>query len=149
MIVPVYAADDTSYTVQLEDGSTVTYFSDGSKLTVSGVIEDESTTSTLATAKTVTKHREATYTNGNGEVDWRYTLYATFSYVPGVSSTCTNTYYTQNIYEGNWTFSNGSATKSGNKAYGKGTYELKVLFITTKTCNIDISLTCDVNGNVT
>ena len=53
-----------------------------------------------------------------------------------------------NIYDSSWTFSNGSATRSGNTAYGKGHYTKKVLFITTKNYDVDISVSCDKYGNI-
>ena len=145
---PIFASEDSSNLVQ-SDGSTVITYSDGSTLTISAVQIDDNNMSLCATSKTRIAERTATYNNSNGELEWKYVLKGTFSYVEGVSVTCTNASYTQNIYASNWKFSDGSATKSGNVAYGKGKYVLKFLLFPTKTCNIDISLTCDKNGNVT
>ena len=69
--------------------------------------------------------------------------------VYGKSSTCIDASYTQTIYESDWTFSDGAAIKSGNTAIGNGNFKLKFFFVTVQTYEIDISLTCDVYGNVT
>lgn len=148
MALPAFATEVELTTVQ-DDGTSITHFADGSTLTISPVQSVEANYLVRATSQTITKSRVASFTNSNGVLEWKYTLTATFSYVAGVSSTCTQASYTQSIYENGWSFSNGSATKSGNVATGKGTFKHKVLFITTKTYNIDISLTCDKYGNVT
>ncbi len=135
-------------TVKASDGSTITYFDDGSFLTVSPVREIGSSVATYATDKTASGSKDVTFTDANGNLDWTYTLTATFSYVYGVSSTCTSASYTKEIYDNDWSFSDGSATKSGNVATGKGKFVCKVLFITFKTYNIDISITCDIYGNL-
>ena len=66
----------------------------------------------------------------------------------GVSATCTNATYTQTINDGYWHFSDGNAYAENNVAHGLGTFKKKVLFITLKTYNIDISVTCDAYGNL-
>ncbi len=151
----IYAADPEPVTVRGSNGESITYFNDGSTLEVSAaVVVDESavssvsSVSTASSAKTIKSNKDVTYKDANGNVEWVYTLHGTFSYEPGVSSKCTAASYDQTIYEGDWHFSNGSATKSGNTAYGKGTYVLKFFFITAKTCDIDISISCDKNGNL-
>lgn len=96
----------------------------------------------------VSDYKSYTYRNGSGEVEWVYTLYGTFAYVYGTSSTCTKVSYDYTIYDDSWEFSNGSCSRSGGTAYGYGTFKNKVLFITTKTINIDANLTCDIYGNL-
>ena len=87
--------------------------------------------------------------DSDDNLEWKYTLYATFEYEYGVSSVCTNAYYVQNIYKGNWTFSNGAAYTSANRAIGTGRYVEKYLFITINTIEVSLTMTCDVFGNVT
>ena len=151
-VLPVFgASDDTeiiSSTVQLGDSTTVTYFKDGSTITVEIVTQENNTIESRANTNTITTTKNVTYTNNNGEIEWKYVLTGTFSYTPGVSSTCTNATYSEEIYDSSWHFSNGAATRSGNTAYGVGTFKHKVLFVTTATYDIDISLTCDTYGNV-
>ena len=125
------------------------YFDDGSYITVSPIVVVEESRQTRATAATKTGTRTVTFTDSSGNTDWKYTLTATFSYVSCTSSTCTSASYTKNIYDTSWEFSTGSATKSGNVATGKGTFKDKVLFVTTQTQNINVTITCDTYGNLT
>lgn len=151
-VVPVFAQEESyaaTETILEEDGTVHMIYEDGSVLTLSPIQTDENDISTYSNEKTITKHRIASFKDANGKLCWEYTLYGEFSYVYGVSSTCTRASYTQHIYDDGWEFSDGSATRSGNVAYGKGTYKKSLLFITIKTYNIDISLTCDIYGNVT
>lgn len=132
-----------------DDGITTVYYEDGSILTISAVynvIENESIS--RATSETTSGSRDAYFTDGNGDLEWKYTLSASFSYVPGVSSSCTSASYSNSTYDSSWSFSEGSATKSGSTAYGKGKYVKQILFVTVNTYNIDLSISCDVNGNL-
>ena len=90
----------------------------------------------------------ARFINSSNEIEWEYFLTATFSYVYGVSATCTNASYSYTIYDDSWKFSDGSTSRSGATAYGYGTFKNKFLFVTTKTVEIDLSMTCDVYGNL-
>lgn len=140
------SADTSTPAVQtLPDGSTVYLFSDGSKLTVSAV---RSVAEEKGVMTNTSGSKDMTFTNSDNVVEWKYTLHATFSYTYGVSSSCTSAYYTQNIYQGNWSFSNGSATKSGNTAHGVGTFEKRVLFIVINTVDVDLHIYCDKYGVV-
>ncbi len=150
IVIPTIAETALPTIPETGNDTTVIFFEDGSKLTVSLTI-DEQSYSRAASAKSsvIYGKKEATFENSDGEVEWIYTSSATFSYTSGVSSTCTDASYTQTIYKGNWTFSNGAATKSGNTARGVGNYIKKVLFITVKDIDIDLTLTCDKYGNIT
>ena len=131
---------------QVDESATVIYYEDGSKLTISApIVEDVYSRATY----TKSASKDARFEDSDGNIEWEYTLHATFSYTYASSAVCTDTYYTQTIYEGNWTFSNGAATKSGATATGAGNYVKKVLFVTVKNIKIDISLTCDKYGNIT
>ena len=153
--LPVSATEDTAEdvfdieTIDKVDGSTIIHYTDGSTLTISSVRLNDQATALVSTAKSISADRVVTYEDADGVLQWNYTLYGTFSYVSGVSSTCTNASYTHEIFDSGWDFSEGSASRSGNKALGHGIYKLKFLFVTIKTYTIDISLTCDVYGNVT
>ena len=131
------------------DGGTTIYYDDGSVLTISPVQVSEADAQLLATSKTINADRIASYTDASDVLQWKYTLTGHFSYVYGVSSTCTGASYTQEICDSGWEFSDGAAIKSGNTAIGNGVYKLKFLFFTAKTYTIDISLTCDIYGNIT
>lgn len=116
------AAEETSSDTQAGSEMSVVYFDDGSRPVISPVYETKDVTSIKTAANTVTRSREAYYEDSEGNMEWKYTLTATFSYNYGVSSTCTNASYTQIIYDSKWSFSDGSAERSGNTAYGKGHY---------------------------
>lgn len=144
---PAFASNATSQDTLTENGS-ITYFSDGSTLTTSPVMPVEDQVTSRAT-QTKTVYRTSTYKDSDGNVKWEFKLTATFSYEYGVSATCTKASYSKTINDSSWSFSDGSATKSGNVATGKGTFKFKVLFITTQTHNVTVTLTCDKYGNVT
>jgi len=137
----------------IEEGTTANtttniYYEDGSYLTV-GPVNVENISLGRSSIQQLKASKPITYTNSSGTVEWEYVLHAEFTVVYGSDSYCLNTYYKQNIYEGNWTFSDGNAYFSDNVATGVGVYVKKFLGITTQTCNINTSLTCDVYGNIT
>lgn len=101
-----------------------------------------------ATLTTIEANRYVEYTNSSGENEWKYTLTATFSYIYGSAVVCTDSDYDYTIYDDSWNFSDGSTTRSGGTAYGYGTFKNKFLFVTTQTVEIDLSITCDVYGNL-
>lgn len=127
--------------------SEIIYLENGDYIEISPIrITENKTRST--TALTASGERDVTYYDSNDEIEWQYVLTATFTYEPGVSATCTRATYSNTINDNNWTFSNGAATKSGNMAYGVGTYVKKILFITVETYDINIDIMCDTYGNL-
>lgn len=144
----VFAVPDAPTVLETEDGYTVIYYEDGSTLTISPVHVIESTENARSQSVTKTTSKDATYADSKGNLEWKYTLYGTFSYVYGVSSTCDKASYSQTIYDNSWSFSDGSAARYGNTAHGKGHYDKKVLFITTESKDVDVKLTCDIYGNI-
>ncbi len=146
--ISAQAAGNISFDAPAGLKESVVYLDDGSRLVISPVYEAKDYSSIKAAVNTVTAYREAYYEDSNGNLEWKYTLTATFSYNYGVSSTCTDASYTQSIYNDKWSFSDGSAGRSGNTAYGKGHYVKREWLVVIKECNIDISLSCDIFGNV-
>lgn len=142
-ILPMNA--ENTYQKTYED-ATVIMFEDGSYLTISPI--QSYVSNSRATSTTKNAHRTYTFTNSSDEVQWQFVLNATFSYVYGSSVTCTNANYNYTINESSWKFSNGSTSISGATAYGYGTFKNKVLFVTTKTVNAELAITCDVYGNL-
>ena len=143
--VPAFA--DTYYATQTTE---YIYTDDGGYIAIELVTygkkqcgEDRSLTSyTVNGDKNVSKY------NSSNELIWRYTLYGTFSVENGVSAACTNASYDTVVNASSWSFSDCAATASGNTAYGVGTVKNKFLFITLETVEIDISISCDVYGNL-
>ena len=148
LVLPVHAQEPGFTTVKSADGGYVVYYEDGSYLTVSPAYRTGTDGEDRGMTTVIVEHKDAAFTNSDGELEWKYTLNGTFSYTYGVSATCTNASYSQTIYKGNWTFSNGSATASGATARGVGHYEKKFLFITIQSADVDITLVCDKYGNV-
>ena len=85
-------ADNTPQsTFESDNDSTVILYEDGSRITITQSTGDTTPCGYASTDNnTVSKRIEAKFENSDGEVEWIYTLYATFSYVTGVSSVCTN-----------------------------------------------------------
>lgn len=146
--IPVHAAAQPHFVIQAGSEETVISFNDGSQLIISPIYESKNHINMKVITNTVTKSREVYFQDPNGNLEWKYTLTAVFSYNYGISSTCIDASFTQTIYSDQWIFSDGSATKSGNTAYGKGHYTKKDWFVEVKNIDIDISLTCDSYGNV-
>ena len=143
-----YATTEILYNAQSESEASIIYFDDGSRFVISPIYETTDGSSLRTAANTITRSRDAYYEDSNGNLEWKYTLTATFAYDYGVSSTCINASYTQTIYDGQWSFSDGSAEKSGNTANGKGHYVKKRLFVVVKDVDVDLSFSCDIYGNV-
>ena len=104
--------------------------------------------STTSSSEIYTGNKTIVCKDENEKVEWEYILSAEFNVVEGVSSTCTNVSYAQNIYKSVWSFSDGGTSKSGNTAYGYGTFKRKALFITLEKQIIDLAFTCDLYGNL-
>ncbi len=139
-MLPICAADTAVPTRE------IIYLEDGSYVEISEVYEV--TPLVLRATNTRSGNVDVVHYSSDGELEWKYTLSATFTYEPGISSVCTNASYSNNIYDNKWSFSNGAATKSGNTAYGAGLYIKKVLLIKIDEYDVDASITCDTYGNL-
>lgn len=144
-IPAVYAdIDANTLSSNYETTSITEYYEDGSY--------------TITTIKQSATGRSTTYTkvgekivdlyNSDDELQWTYKLIGTFYVNEGVSVVCTESTYSSAIYEKSWSLTAHDNSYSNNIAYGTATYKKKVLFITTNTHNIDVSIGCDVYGNV-
>ena len=147
--IPVEAYVASTDPIVLSDGSKVFYFDDGSSLTITQPIIISLEYDQTRSLQTKTTQTSAVHASSSGETEWIYTLTCTFSYEYGVSSVCTNASYTQTIYKGNWMFSNGATSISGNRGNGTGLFERKFLFITVQSINVQLTMACDIYGNVT
>ena len=104
--------------------------------------------STTSSSEIYTGNKTIVCKDENGNVEWEYILSAEFNVVEGVSSTCTNVSYAQNIYKSVWSFSDGGTSKSGNTADGYGTFKRKAISITLEEPIIALAFTCDLYGNL-
>lgn len=124
-----------------ETTTDVVYFEDGSYVVT--VLQEYSTRS--SNQKTASK--SSTLYDPNGGSVATLTVHGTFRY-DGITVTCTASSYTYQIHNSSWSFSSGSASKSGNTATAKGTFARKVLGITVDSKTLTVSLSCDKNGNL-
>ena len=147
LIVPTYA-QGLQNEILLDDGSIIIFCDDGGYIFISApiAIQGDEPMGILAS---VTGSKYAEKRDSSNNLEWKYTLYGTFSYTYGVSASCTAASYSKNIFDTSWSFSNGSATASGATATGVGTFTKKVLFITVDTISVNLTLTCDKYSNVT
>lgn len=101
-------------------------------------------------ARSSTKTASKTYkiSSPSGEVVATYKLTASFSYPYNNTAKCTSASYNTTVNNSNWSFSNCSATKSGNQATGKFTINHSVLGITLDTIERTLTISCDKNGNI-
>lgn len=78
---------------------------------------------------------------------WTVTVYGTFRY-DGTYTSCTYATCESATYGDGWSCSSKEAHTSGNNAVCNATMVRKVLGITVDTRNINLTLTCDKNGNL-
>ena len=120
------------------------YFDDGSYL----VVKTEQTPSQRASTYTKTGRRYVYLYDSSDELDWEYVLVGTYRVTTGVSAVCTNSTYDYTIYDDSWSLTDHGNSYSANVAYGTATFKKKLLFVTIRTQNLDVALTCDRDGNM-
>ncbi len=125
-------SDDTVNTIYLDDGAyiIVTIYENGSRAsgTKSGTARYD-------------------YYASDGDKEWTATLNGTFTY-NGTSATCTSSSCSVSISNSAWYLISKSASKSGNTATASVNMGRKILGVTTDKEYIDLSLSCDANGNL-
>ena len=86
--------------------------------------------------------------NKDGVVMWQFMVHGSFTFSPGVNSTCTSVSHSYKISDSAWQYDSGSSHKYGNRAIGNGKFIRKILFVTVETRECEVTLTCDNNGNL-
>lgn len=119
----------------------IIYLEDGSYL----VVEIFSTETRATSLKTGGK--SITYNSSQGEAQWKATILGNFSF-NGTTSTCTDCSLRVDIYETNWYEISQETSYSGNTAYAELTMGRKLLGIKVGEETVNITLTCDKNGNL-
>lgn len=125
------------------------YLEDGSYI-ITEIYEDVPTGGTAPYAATQTKSgsKIQTHTTKSGEVKWTFTLSASFSY-SSTSVTCNSANHSYNIVDDAWEISSpGSYKDSSQVAHGQAIFKEYVFFIITDTVVVDLTLSCDTNGNL-
>lgn len=133
-----------------ETSSTTVHFEDGSYMVTvvrqSSIVK--STKSTRSATYTKVGEKIVNLYDSKDNLQWTHTVTGTFKVNEGVSAVCTNSTYSSVIYEKAWSLAEHENSYSDNIAYGTAVYKKKVLFITTNTHKVDISIGCDINGNM-
>lgn len=122
--------------------ATVFSFDDGSYVVVR--CEDSGT---IRATNTITKNKSYTYYSSTNVIQWKFTLTGTFTY-NGVTSSCTNTSSSLQIYNTAWYQIYRGTSMSGNTAYGTLTLGRKVTGVTIDEKTFTITMTCSKTGVV-
>lgn len=87
------------------------------------------------------------YRSNSGNELWRASLRGTFTYT-GTSATCTASSCTTTVTDTAWYEVSKNASRSGASAIGEFVMGHKILGITINKETVNMSLTCDANGNL-
>lgn len=91
--------------------------------------------------------RNYTFYGSDDVAQWKVSLFGRFQYNDSTSE-CLDASCTVNIYDNSWSYDSKSATFSGNTAYATAEMKYKTLGITIKRETVNLSLSCDANGNI-
>ncbi len=143
------ANDISSPVLASEELISVEYFEDGSYLVRT---RKQSSFTTPFSAKGAifekTGSDDFDYYFSDNSLQWTYTIHGIYTVETGVSATCISSTYTFTAHKSGWSLTNPNNSYAGNTAYGSGTAVKKVLFVTTHTHTFNVSLSCDVYGNL-
>lgn len=124
-----------------ENSMEIIYLDDGSYLTV------ETVTNGIRAAWSVTGNKVYTHYSASGSSNWKVVLTGSFTYT-GSSATCTSSSVDVTIYDSSWYVIYKCASKSGNAANGSVTMGDKLDGETITKVPVDLTLSCDANGNL-
>lgn len=96
---------------------------------------------------TVSGSKERNYYDSNGRLYWKAVLNGTFSYT-GTSATCTSASCDASSFCSEWYLISKSASRSGNTAYASVTMGERAGGITVSQEDVQLTLECDGNGNL-
>ena len=119
----------------------VEYFEDGSYCVIALEVE----CGRAAGAKNGTKNYS--YYSGDNKLLWTVSLTGTFTY-SGISSTCTASNVRITIYNDSWYTEYKASHMSANSALGEASMCRKILGVTVEKRIVELTLTCDVDGNL-
>lgn len=137
LLLPVLIVTSSASETSLD----VVHFEDGSYLTIQ-LIE-----SNMRAGGTKTANKTYTYTENDGTVAWKAVLNGSFSYT-GSSAVCTSSICSVTIYDTAWYQVSKTTSKNGATATAELTMGYKLLGITMKKVPVNMTLTCDPNGNL-
>lgn len=131
----------TYATTETQANSDIIYFQDGSYITV------ELTWAETRASGTKTGSKTYRYNDSNGVEQWRAVLRGTFTYT-GSAATCTASSCDVTISDSSYYVVSKDVSKSGNKALCTLVMGKKFLGITIDKDTVNMSITCDANGNL-
>lgn len=126
---------------QIDSTKDVIYYEDGSYLTKE-ILEIGSRAAGSKSGQTAYN-----YFDSNGTLLWKAILSGTFTY-NGTNVSCTASSVSVQISDTAWYEVSKNSDISGNAATGEVTMGRKFVGITIDKVTIDMSLTCDKNGNL-
>jgi len=139
-------ADDGSSVNNLELVSeTVEYYEDGSTLVISVFVEPVRSRSNLYNrlGRKVYEYRDA-----DGDILWTFAVTGEFRVLEGASVTCISASCSTEIFDEAWVCTRKYAETSGSWAIANGEFERSLLGIVIDRDTVQVSLTCDVYGNL-
>ncbi|MCD7716088.1 MAG: hypothetical protein LUG56_05355 [Lachnospiraceae bacterium] len=102
----------------------------------------------LAKTSSIIGNKTLNYKNSSGEALWSVTVYATFSYLNGVSCNCTTVSGSSVSYNSSWTVTSATTNKSANKASASATGKHYSGSTLVESISKTVTLTCDTYGNL-
>lgn len=124
-----------------EDDELVEYLPDG------GYIVTEIFDIDTRAAQSATKSFAKTKYDENGNLDWKITLTATFTY-DGVTARCTATDLDVTIYDSSWYKISAYHSREAAQGYANVQLGRKVLGVTVEKPTYYLSLNCTPDGNI-
>ena len=145
----------TAFGVWADDGSSVNnlqlvsesveYYEDGSSLVISVYEETVQTRSNLYNR---VGRKDYKYRDANGTVLWTFAVTGEFRVLEGASVTCISASCSTEIFDEAWACTRRYAETSGSWAIANGEFERSLLGIVIDRDTVQVSLTCDVYGNL-
>ena len=117
------------------------YFEDGSYLVTEMMISNSRASGSVNGSK------PSTYYNSSGVAQWKVVLSGSFSFT-GSTSSCTSSSMDVIILDSSWYTISKNATRGGNSATGSATIGEKVGGVTVTKIPVNLTLSCDANGNL-
>ena len=133
-VLPIFAG-------ATENNEEIICFRDGSYATV------EITITESRASGNKTGNKVYTYYNSDSVTQWEAVLSGTFTYT-GSNASCTTSSMNVTIYDSSWYTISKSASKSGNRATGSATIGEKLNGVTVAKIPVNLTLSCDANGNL-
>lgn len=140
LLVPSFAPTVSAVSANYEESATL-YYEDGSFLTITTqMTRSRSSDSVLGT-------RTFLYRSSDGVVQWQAVLRGLFRY-DGTTSNCTSSVCDVTIYNSDWYTISKNVRTSGNSALADLTMGRTLLGGKVEQRTVNMSLSCDVNGNL-